>query len=375
MPHWHSSWASWNKDDWDQWLLRDTRVGRDAGLIKRDDVKPGTWPVTWHCHTCNQDVAEGYLERHVESQRHKRWQDHRRHTEELAEKQRRGELPPWMILKEGVEYCTLCRQYVTENHLKTTKHQQRLAYFDATQVPALTCSAPGTWAAAAGSRVTAEVPAGQAIVIRQPDVPPHWGDPTCYEWRAEWGRYYCRVCWKYVDDPHINSEKHQWRMMDPYPYLEERWDLHNLYAQDWTKAVTVPQLPPPSAPGAGGASAATFCEEQQASSNLGAAAEDFKAPITAGNAEEAHAEMEGGPPLLVVTGDACAVPAVEAYSPGVPVERGYLTFSKGDQVYVLYHGTSGDEQGWSYGYIKEGEQQHRGWFLSRCIGPTFRRID
>ena len=59
------------------------------------------------------------------------------------------------------------------------------------------------------------------------------------------------------------------------------------------------------------------------------------------------------------------MPAVEAYSPGVPVEHGYITFSMGDPVCALYHGTSGDELGWSYGYVIEGV---KGWFPTRCIG-------
>ena len=90
--------------------------------------------------------------------------------------------------------------------------------------------------------------------------------------------------------------------------------------------------------------------QQQASGNLGAAAEDFEGPI-AGNAE-------GG------AGGTGTFHAVEAF-PGVPVARGYITFSKGDLVCALYHGTSGDELGWSYGYVIEGV---KGWFPTRCIG-------
>ena len=54
------------------------------------------------------------------------------------------------------------------------------------------------------------------------------------------------------------------------------------------------------------------------------------------------------------------MPAVEAYSLGVPVEHGYITFSMGDPVRALYHDTSGDDLGWSFGY----------WFPSRCVGAT-----
>ena len=61
------------------------------------------------------------------------------------------------------------------------------------------------------------------------------------------------------------------------------------------------------------------------------------------------------------------MPTVEAYSLGVPVEHGYITFSMGDPVRALYHDTSGDELGWSFGYVMEGE---RGWFPSRCVAAT-----
>ena len=327
---WAVRGASWR---WDQVLQRDARIGREAGLIEHQ--KPGMW----HCRVCEQDVAQGFLENHVKSRRHRAWQDYLRHMEEVAEKQKRGELPPWMTVKEGAEYCTLCWVYATEAHLASARHQRRLAYFEhrvgATQLPALTCGASYEWKA--------------------DEVPPDWGNPTFYKWQAGRGCFWCKLCWKNVDDPHVYSQKHQQRMRHPEPFLD-REDLANLYKQDWS---TVPQpTPPPSPPalgwGAGGASAGW--NATQASGNLGAAAEDSEsnseATIIPGNAE-------GG------AGGIGTFHAVEAFVPGVPLEHGYITFSKGDLVRALYHGTSGDNLGWSYGYAIEGE---RGWFPTRCIG-------
>ena len=148
-----------------------------------------------------------------------------------------------------------------------------------------------------------------------------------------------------MDDPHVYSQKHQQRMRHPEPFLD-REDLANLYKQDWS---TVPQpTPPPSPPalgwGAGGASAGWNAKQEDSESNS-------EATIIPGNAE-------GG------AGGIGTFHAVEAF-PGVPVARGYITFSKGDLVRALYHGTSGDELGWSYGYVIEGV---KGWFPTRCIG-------
>ena len=39
--------------------------------------------------------------------------------------------------------------------------------------------------------------------------------------------------------------------------------------------------------------------------------------------------------------------------------------SMGDPVCALYHGTSGDELGWSFGYVMEGEH---GWFPRQEAG-------
>ena len=41
-------------------------------------------------------------------------------------------------------------------------------------------------------------------------IPPHWGDPTNYEWKPLAGKYWCTLCWKYAEDKHINSDRHAW---------------------------------------------------------------------------------------------------------------------------------------------------------------------
>jgi hypothetical protein len=50
-------------------------------------------------------------------------------------------------------------------------------------------------------------------------IPSNWGNPDYFEWKAEEGRYFCKLCWKYADDSHILSEKHTAREQYPEHYL------------------------------------------------------------------------------------------------------------------------------------------------------------
>ena len=93
-----------------------------------------------------------------------------------------------------------------------------------------------------------------------------WGycDPALYEWKSELGRYFCRLCWKHVDDAHLASAMHRKRAARPWFYLnddaarfqdQDPWmsvaaPAHADPAEDWSmeawrEAETSRPMPPP----------------------------------------------------------------------------------------------------------------------------------
>ena len=38
-----------------------------------------------------------------------------------------------------------------------------------------------------------------------------WGHPACFWWVPQHGAFYCRLCWRYVDDKHLGSHLHMQR--------------------------------------------------------------------------------------------------------------------------------------------------------------------
>lgn len=214
--------------DWNAALERDVQRGREEGLVQRREG-------TWYCPACELEVNEGFIERHVESQRHRRYKDARRHLAEVAERHSRGELPEWMELRNGVEYCKLCHNFASEAHLESAKHRQRIEYrqrYGALGIPQLALPSP------------------DAIVPHVPTVlalPAGWGDPSFYEWKAERGCLWCRLCWKNADESHVYSERHRARMADPEPFLRNSV----LQALTWSSPGLLAALPPASAPSSG----------------------------------------------------------------------------------------------------------------------------
>jgi len=56
--------------------------------------------------------------------------------------------------------------------------------------------------------------ATSSSVMRIPSPPPPpEGHPSFFEWKPEFGSYWCKLCWKYVDDGHILSQAHQKKVM------------------------------------------------------------------------------------------------------------------------------------------------------------------
>ena len=82
-----------------------------------------------------------------------------------------------------------------------------------------------------------------------------WGycDPAKYEWRSEQGQYWCRLCWKYVDDPHMASDKHKKKVaFADHPPPPPRSSTHSPpppppppRSSSWTHSSPPPRPPPP----------------------------------------------------------------------------------------------------------------------------------
>lgn len=99
-----------------------------------------------------------------------------------------------------MEFCTLCRSYATEEHLRSLKHQRRLAYIHLCRAQELPPGSP-----VGGSRTCGP--------------PAAWGNPAFYEWKPESGNFWCNLCWKNADDNHVLSERHQKRVSYPESHL------------------------------------------------------------------------------------------------------------------------------------------------------------
>ena len=60
-----------------------------------------------------------------------------------------------------------------------------------------------------------------------PEPPPDWGYPECFFYIPQWKAFYCRLCWKYVDNKHIESNDHRKRLRHdrPSPRLAYKSDI------------------------------------------------------------------------------------------------------------------------------------------------------
>eukprot|EP00429_Kryptoperidinium_foliaceum_P036010 CAMPEP_0176168946 /NCGR_PEP_ID=MMETSP0120_2-20121206/86476_1 /TAXON_ID=160619 /ORGANISM="Kryptoperidinium foliaceum, Strain CCMP 1326" /LENGTH=497 /DNA_ID=CAMNT_0017506685 /DNA_START=17 /DNA_END=1510 /DNA_ORIENTATION=- len=397
--------AGW---DWEQSIQRDRRIGEDAGLVDRG--RPGHV----YCPCCDHEVAEGYCERHVESARHRRSSETKRHMDAVAELHRRGELPPWIELREGAEYCTLCWAYATEGHLESAKHIQRVQHQQGrmiapAQLAGIEQSSPSSATPAAlGAAPVAPVICSRAI----PQVPPDWGSPEFYEWKDDRDWFWCKLCGKTADESHVYSKKHRNRMLDPGPYLQE-WDSVGFSNSPWapqlsalpappetgagiggatwavpplmwaTPAAQVPlwadNLPPPPPPtepppaqqplsSAGGAAAPSVPEEVlQPTPASAPTAPEPPMPVAPAATELSTAESAAEPAPQSGGGIPAAAAATKNWDSGLPAEAGYLVLVRGEPVQILYVGTVGDEIGWSFGALRSGEQ---GWFPSDAVAPS-----
>ena len=75
-------------------------------------------------------------------------------------------------------------------------------------------------------------------------IPPEWGDPRNFQWMPAIKRHWCKLCGKYADDGHIQSQTHAYRKKHPDIYL---WYLNenSQPPHENLSAVPHPPLGPP----------------------------------------------------------------------------------------------------------------------------------
>ena len=129
--------------------------------------------------------------------------------------------PRWSGWENGEMYCKACSKFVTDAHLSTPKHEQRVKEFNVAEAKR-SCR----WAAPAGNSTGASAsglgaPLTQAAASDDIPPPPH-GDPSFYEWDAGQYKWKCLLCNAYAEDSHIESRKHKNQAKYPWCYLYER---------------------------------------------------------------------------------------------------------------------------------------------------------
>ena len=171
-----------------------------------------------------------------------------------------GQLDDWMIIRNGEKYCTLCSSCADEAHLSSQKHLQRKYWAECQRKCQGTCG--GMMRKPTGPILVRE--AYDMWLQQLPDWNLQWGpcNPALYAWKAEVGCYFCKLCWKYVDDAHMASNTHQKRAAYPSYYLPELRDHHA--PPPWTssgasvQAGVPPPPPPPPQPAQDGQLALTM---------------------------------------------------------------------------------------------------------------------
>ena len=99
--------------------------------------------------------------------------------------------PAWLTTRDGHPFCLLCRRFAVCNHLLSQGHRDRLERFRREPwdlgAPDFPWPEPGDPA------------------------PPEWGDAALFVFHERTERWFCRVCWAYVDEGHLASRRHVFR--------------------------------------------------------------------------------------------------------------------------------------------------------------------
>ena len=148
-----------------------------------------------------------------------------------------AQFPGWMKMRSGQEYCVICRKYATNEHLESENHIRRAIQFEAGpwDVTDQFISEGGSGTLGAGASVPdlahghiaqrseeapqanarAHVGQGSLPELAVPSLPAAAGDRHFYTYFPGVQRWYCRLCWKWVDDVHVQSKKHLERALIP----------------------------------------------------------------------------------------------------------------------------------------------------------------
>jgi len=131
----------------------------------------------------------------------------------------------------------ICRKYATHRHLESENHIWRAIQFEAGpwDVTDQFISEGGSGTLGAGASVPylahghiaqrseeapqanarAHVGQGSLPELAVPSLPAAAGDRHFYTYFPGVQRWYCRLCWKWVDDVHVQSKKHLERALIP----------------------------------------------------------------------------------------------------------------------------------------------------------------
>lgn len=231
-------------DEEDPWhgYAEALRRARAQGFTEGPDAANGVEAGCLWCPHCTRVIPVYNLDAHLDSKKHVAYMESASYWEELRTRATNNELPPWMELRDGSEYCTLCGAYATHGHLASERHSKRLEWYNAESSPST-----GASAAPAVSSFASAFPPVMAAQQPGPGSPPpaHWGDPRHFEFQPDQGWWRCRLCQCWADDSHIMGQKHQKRIEWADYYIDGIESPYGAADASSTQA-GAGELPPPA---------------------------------------------------------------------------------------------------------------------------------
>jgi len=148
------------------------------------DGPPG--PIeSFYCPFCERNVDVGFIESHVASNTHHKKVEQNDYIASMRTREKNNE----------------CDNAATEEHLLSQKHKKRLKLNHLQLADGLVQqSLPDS--STASSSVTC-MPCRPVQPV---------GDPIFFEWKPDFSTWWCKLCWKQVDDNHLLSRNHQKRV-------------------------------------------------------------------------------------------------------------------------------------------------------------------
>lgn len=206
-------------DSWKQNFAKALRDAHAQGFTECQDksVDEGS---LW-CPYCSRVIPVYNLEAHLESKKHIAHVEAVRYLDDLQARALNNELPDWMDVREGAEYCRLCNAFATDGHLACEKHKKRLEWHTSIDETALSddASSPSSVDAEASQTSSAGVTSLSATSSGC-ELPEHWGDSRFFEFKPDDGWWRCRLCQCWADEAHITGQKHLKRSACPEHYVD-----------------------------------------------------------------------------------------------------------------------------------------------------------